>query len=689
VALERRGQAVSARLVEVLAPGTLTTVQDWPGRLGHWDVGVPPSGPMDDRSFRIGNRLLGNPQGAAGLEITLTGPRLRFRTGARVTVTGAPLAVTLDDRPAPQWTVLDVRPGTVLKLGAIRGVGMRAYVLFDGGLAGPPTMGSRAVFALARLGGRSLHRGDTLMVAAARRPPVGVSASGVNLANEQMLRIVAGPQGAPEFLTDDGLRRLLEARWSVHHHSDRTGIRLVGARPQWARADGGEAGLHPSNILDSAYSVGTVMLAGDMAVIVGPDGPSLGGFISVGQVIRADRWRLGQLRAGDCVRLRAVSVEQAMRLHAQAEAEILRLEAPGRGPDAPPPTSADSCAPGRHGAALRVQAPALRRAISIGESMLDRPCEGAHGSLVYRRAGESALLVEFGEPRLDLRSRVRVQALLEALCAESLDGLGAVTPGVRSLHVQYRPERVTVGALVDTLRSLERGLTAPELMTIPGRAVHLPLSWRHSEVARAVERYRSSVRADAPWCPDNIDFIRRINGLPDERAVHEIVFAASYLVLGLGDVYLGAPVAVPLDPRHRLVSTKYNPARTWTPANAVGIGGALLCVYGIEGPGGYQLVGRTVPVWHHAGEPPWRLRHFDQLRFEPVAEEELEELRAASDAGRWSPRIERADFSLAEAEREWSARALEIAAFRARRQAAFEAEREAWHASEEMLAVGS
>ena len=133
------------------------------------------------------------------------------------------------------------------------------------------------------------------------------------------------------------------------------------------------------------------------------------------------------------------------------------------------------------------------------------------------------------------------------------------------------------------------------------------------------------VRDDAPWCPWNIEFIRRINGLDDVDAVREIVFDAEYLVLGLGDVYLGAPVAVPVDPRHRLVTTKYNPARTWTPENAVGIGGAYLCIYGMEGPGGYQFVGRTVPVWSTLPDAPaptaaepWLLRCFDRIRWYPV-----------------------------------------------------------------------
>ena len=117
-------------------------------------------------------------------------------------------------------------------------------------------------------------------------------------------------------------------------------------------------------------------------------------------------------------------------------------------------------------------------------------------------------------------------------------------------------------------------------------------------MSRAIAHYSRAVRPDAPWAPSNIEFIRRINGLDSADDVRRTLFEASYLVMGLGDVYLGAPVATPLDPRHRLVTTKYNPARTWTAENSVGIGGAYLCVYGMEGPGGYQLVGRTVQMWN-------------------------------------------------------------------------------------------
>ncbi|MEA2131930.1 MAG: urea carboxylase [Solirubrobacteraceae bacterium] len=640
-------------MIEVVSAGTLATVQDWPGRLGYWEVGVPPSGPMDDRSFRLGNRLVGNPEGAAGIELTLTGPRLRFSEPAVVAVTGAPLAVELDGAPVAQWEALEVPAGSVLKLGGIRGAGLRAYVLVRGGVDREPVMGSRATFAAAGLGGRPLRKRDRLAIGAPPSAPPSAPLAPPPMGNDWTLRVVPGPHGAPDFLTREGLAVVFGATWTVHLHSDRTGVRLTGPLPDWARGDGGEAGLHPSNILDSAYGVGTVMLAGDMAVVVGPDGPSLGGFVAVAQVIRADLWRLGQVRAGDRVLLEPVDPAHAAGLQAQAEAQIAGLaDAP-----APPPRSA-------------VPAP-----------ILDAPRDGAGGPLTFRRAGERGLLVEFGEPVLDLRSRVRAHLLQEALAEQAPSGVLELTPGVRSLLVQHDPGVLPARELLELLVALEAGLPAADARTIPGRVVELPLAWRDAEAMSAIARYQASIRRDAPWCPDNIEFIRRINGLASEEDVRATVFGASYLVLGLGDVYMGAPVAVPLDPRHRLVTTKYSPARTWTPANAVGIGGAFLCVYGMEGPGGYQLVGRTVPIWHAGDDPPWRLRHFDELRFHPVAGDELAELRRSSEAGSWAPRVRDGGFSLAAHERFLAANADAIAAFRAGREAAFAAERGAWEAA--------
>jgi urea carboxylase len=170
--------------------------------------------------------------------------------------------------------------------------------------------------------------------------------------------------------------------------------------------------------------------------------------------------------------------------------------------------------------------------------------------------------------------------------------------------------------------------------------------------------------------------------------VKTIVFDASYVVLGLGDVYLGAPVATPYDPRHRLVTTKYNPARPWTPQNAVGIGGAYMCIYGMEGPGGYQLFGRTIQVWDtyrqkppFAPGRPWLLRHFDRIRFFEVSPEELEDARARFPHGDYPLRIvEDAPFSLKHYKSFLAAHAESIATFQSRQRAAFDAERADWAA---------
>src|SRR5258708_9291981 len=253
----------------------------------------------------------------------------------------------------------------------------------------------------------------------------------------------------------------------------------------------------------------------------------------------------------------------------------------------------------------------------------------------------------------DLNPRCRVHALMHWLAVRRAAGIVDLTPGIRSLQIRYDSASVTTRALLDLLTRAEDELPSIGDMEVPSRIVHLPLAWDDSQTRFAVQKYMQSVRRDAPWCPDNIEFIRRINGLAGVDDVKSIVFDASYLVLGLGDVYLGAPVATPVDPRHRLVTTKYNPARTWTPENAVGSGGAYLCVYGMEGPGGYQFVGRTVQMWNtHRStrefEPgtPWLLRFFDQIHFYPVSASELLEIRDAFPRGRYSLRIEPTEFRL-------------------------------------------
>ena len=251
-------------------------------------------------------------------------------------------------------------------------------------------------------------------------------------------------------------------------------------------------------------------------------------------------------------------------------------------------------------------------------------------------------------------------------------------------------------ALLDALIAAEDRLGGLDDFAIPSRIVHLPLSWDDPAIHETIAKYMSSVRDDAPWCPDNIEFIRRINGLASRDDVRQVVFDAEYLVMGLGDVYLGAPVATPVDPRHRLVTTKYNPARTWTPPNVVGIGGAYMCIYGMEGPGGYQLFGRTIQVWNSwrqsdafSDGKPWLLRFFDRIRFFPVSAEELTEWRRDFPLGRRSIRIEDETFRLADYRALLRDNAAEIAEVQQRREAAFAAERADWEARGEFSRVAA
>ncbi len=261
--------------------------------------------------------------------------------------------------------------------------------------------------------------------------------------------------------------------------------------------------------------------------------------------------------------------------------------------------------------ASRIAAPPLPQGL-VSPVVLDIGQDDTR--LVARLSGDTHLLLEIGAPELDLVLRFRAHALMQALESKDLHGVIDLTPGIRSLQIHYQPEQLPLSDLLGIVAGEWDAVCAAKDLQVPSRIVHLPLSWDDPACQLAIEKYMTTVRKDAPWCPSNLEFIRRINDLPNLDEVQRTVFDASYLVMGLGDVYLGAPVATPLDPRHRLVTTEYNPARTWTAENSVGIGGAYMCVYGMEGPGGYQFVGRTLQMWNRYREvaafegKPWLLR---------------------------------------------------------------------------------
>jgi len=478
--------------------------------------------------------------------------------------------------------------------------------------------------------------------------------------NNWELRVVYGPHGAPDFFTDEDIATFFSHEWEVHYNSSRTGVRLIGPKPEWARQNGGEAGLHPSNIHDNAYAFGTVDFTGDMPVILGPDGPSLGGFVCPATVIQADLWKLGQLRAGDKIRFVPLQLDDAVALEKSQNVLLSSLK----------------------------QQNLTWKSTEPSSPIVDKiPASEAGVDVVYRVAGDHFLLVEYGEQVLDIELRFRAHTLMQWLRDNHLQGILELTPGIRSLQVHYNSQVVSCRQLIQHLKSGEHYLLSQlNELRVPSRIVHIPLSWDDEACKTAIEKYDQSVRKDAPWSPSNLEFIRRINGLQSIDEVKKIVFDASYLVMGLGDVYLGAPVATPVDPRHRLVTTKYNPARTWTAENSVGIGGSYMCVYGMEGPGGYQFVGRTLQMWNRYRqtrefEKPWLLRFFDQIRFYEVSHEELTEIRRNFPQGRYPLKIEESSFSLSEYTSFLQENKSDIDQFVGMREKAFADELADWHAT--------
>jgi urea carboxylase len=307
------------RSAEILDAGIQATVQDYPGRRGMLAQGFFPAGPMDHFALRAANLLVGNPESAAALEITLGNFRTRFDGDATVAICGADAPVTVDGEAVALWENQRVPAGSELTIGIAPGPGFRFYLAVDGGFDVPVLFGSRATYTMGALGGfegRPLQQGD--------RVPLGES--GGNGAGRRFrvearpqytrkweVRAMRGPHAAPDFLTEADMETLFGRPWPVDRNSNRTGVRLESHKFEWARQSGGIAGGHPSNILDNSYPLGAVNINGDLPVILGPDGPTAGGFVVAATVIHADFWKIGQFRpVGDTVRFREVTIDEAI-----------------------------------------------------------------------------------------------------------------------------------------------------------------------------------------------------------------------------------------------------------------------------------------------------------------------------------------------------------------------------------------
>lgn len=571
------------------------------------------------------------------------------------------------------WKPIHIQAGQTLKLGQVES-GCRTYLAVRNGLNVPEYLGSRSTFALGNFGGhagRTLRAGDMIKMVNVALPTEHLplaTAKPQALAEDLIphypknwkIGVLYGPHGAPDFFKPEYLEEFFASTWTVHFNSNRLGVRLSGPTPSWARENGGEAGLHPSNVHDCEYAIGAINFTGDFPVILAKDGPSLGGFVCPVTIAKAELWKVGQLKADDTISFFPLNVDQANHLEQQ---QIDRIENFATAPKLPK---------------LEIVEAQYESILAVREATTLSP------KAIYRQAGDSYILLEYGENILDLALRLRVHRLIQMIEEAKIDAILELSPGVRSLQIKYDGLKFSQQDLLVFLFSLEERMGDLSQIKVASRIIHLPMAFEDSATLGAVERYQESVCAKAPWLPNNVDFIQRINGLQSREQVKEIIFDAHYLILGLGDVYLTAPCAVPIDPRHRLLSSKYNPARTFTAEGTVGIGGMYMCIYGMDSPGGYQLIGRTVPIWNkfkknkQFGDQQWFLRFFDQIKYYPVSEAELDQFRADFANGVAEIKIEETEFDFAAYTQFLENEKDSIATFKAQQQQAFTTEVERW-----------
>ncbi len=317
--------------IRVLQPGLLTTVQDT-GRFGEYDIGMPPSGAMDVFSYQVGNYLVGNEEGAAGLEITYFGPQLEFTEAAVVAVTGAEMPPKVNGESVPTWEAFRVEEGDVLSFDYLRS-GARSYLAVAGGIEVPVFLHSRSTYTLIGLGGhegRKLQQDDELRVGEAGD---GSGRVGMAVAREQIpsypaeaeIRVIIGL--ASYRLTEESMRTFLDTTWTVTPDADRVGYRYRGGELQFVeREQPAGAGSDQANVVDFGYPVGSIQVPGGVEpIVLMNDAVTGGGYATIGTVISVDRDKLAQTGTNHKTRFRSVDLAEALQARKERRQKMAEI----------------------------------------------------------------------------------------------------------------------------------------------------------------------------------------------------------------------------------------------------------------------------------------------------------------------------------------------------------------------------
>jgi urea carboxylase len=642
--------------IDVVSAGAYTLIQDLPARpsVGR---GIPHSGPMDRIAFQIANILVGNPWGKEGLEITLSGPELRFLSPAIISLTGATMEATLDGKPISFWNRYHIKSGQVLKIGKTTGAGCRAYLAVFGGFPDVADyFGSKSTSPLVGIGGyqgRALAPGDLLTVTSELYQPLEKDIFLPEhlrpvYSNDWKIAAMVGPHDEGYLLPED-IDMIYNTTWKVSHNASRSGIRLVGPVPRWSRKDGGEGGAHPSNLIEYGYPLGTLNWTGDDPCIFPIDCPNFGGFVSSTTAVRADWWKLGQIKAGDSMQYVRVSLEQAIELRQYNEAFLWLIqqavEREGDYGNMPP---------------LRGLNDLIHEYDEKAEKAIiwERQAQGNQPTVKYRQGGDDHLIVEYGEESFDLNHRCRVTELEKLL--RSKDAPDFIQKDLintvgccNSITLFYNGLHLPRSRLVSHLQALEDQLGDISKIKVPCRRFRLPISFESKAQDEANKRYMETQRPHAPYLPSNLDFVARNNALTPEE-LKKIYLSGTFMAVVVG-FFCGNTVSLPVDPMQRLSCPKQNPSRVFTPEGTVSWGGSCMSIYPVDSPGGYQMTGRTVPCFDQFGfkkgftaERPWLFQDFDLLTYYQVSEDELDIMLGKFRSGMYEFQFEEVEFDMGE-----------------------------------------
>jgi urea carboxylase len=510
----------SPAAIDVLQGGAYTLVEDWPGRptIGR---GFSHSGPMDPLAFRIANSLVGNDPGTAGLEITLSGPDLRFLGPAIIALTGAPMEASIDGKAVPFWQRLKIEAGQRLKIGKTTGGGCRSYLALWGGL---PTIaewfGSKSTAPMTAVGGyqgRALAAGDLLGISDSVPEVKGELKLPEHLIPEypEDWNILSMPGPYDEgFITDQAIENLYSTEFKISHNAARGGIRLLGGKAEWARSDGGEGGSHPSNVIEYGYPVGGLNWTGDDPVLFPVDAPDLGGFVCSTTIVKADYWRFGQMKAGNKLHFVRVSYEDAIAKRKEVEKFLADVDSACKG----------------NGDFDSIQAPdyaTVKPSTKKEKAIIHKIEEKGNNPLVsYRQGGDDFILVDYGHGAFNLNYRCRSVALYRKLKEQKGDisfEAGTIYTGMacgNSLMIYY--DSLTVGRenMMKLLSKLEEEMGDLSSSKFPSRLYKLPIAWNHTKQKESLKRYMETQRPYASYLPDPAEFVAENNAF-SERQVSE------------------------------------------------------------------------------------------------------------------------------------------------------------------------